>query len=86
MTADYDRSVDVLYVMLNPPVAVEGDGRPGGVELDYSQKDGSPCGVTVIGYKKNGWPQKVSALASIIGNHLTLKPQVIKSTIEKVMD
>jgi uncharacterized protein YuzE len=70
--ANYDRRVDVLYVMVGSPVNIEGEGLPDGIELDYSSENGSPCGVTVIGYSRNGWPARAGYLSSIVANHLSI--------------
>ena len=32
-------------------IPTEGEGLPGGLELDYARADGSPCGATMIGYQ-----------------------------------
>lgn len=85
MTADYDSAADVLYVMINAPEPVEGDGLPDGIELDYSLRNGKPCGVTVIGYRQYGWPNKADKLAKIVGKHLTLRPSIISSTLSELM-
>jgi Protein of unknown function (DUF2283) len=85
VTADYDRLVDVLYVTLGTPEGpVEGDGLPGGVELDYLPSDGSPCGVTVIGFRRNGWHEKLEALAEIIAHHLDTHRGPLVETIRKI--
>lgn len=70
LVADYDRSSDVLYITLGPIRPVEGDGLPGGVELDYTLEDGTACGVTVIGFQRNGWQGREGELARIVGAHL----------------
>jgi uncharacterized protein YuzE len=85
MTADYDSLADVLYVMLNAPEQVEGDGKADGIELDYSMKSGKPCGVTVIGYKQYGWHGKVEKLAKIVGEHLTVQPKIVSSIVDELM-
>jgi uncharacterized protein YuzE len=81
MTADYDSVADVLYVMINRPESVEGDEQPEGIELDYSVKNGMPCGVTVIGYNLYGWAGKTDKLAKIVGDHLAIQPTLISSKI-----
>lgn len=81
MTADYDSVADVLYVMVNPPESVEGDGLPEGVELDYSIQSGEPCGVTVIGYNLYGWANRTDKLAKIVADHLAIQPSLISSKI-----
>ena len=58
VSADYDRRVDVLYIGRGERVPAEGEGLPGGIELDYALADGSPCGATIIGFRRNGWPER----------------------------
>jgi len=70
--AAYDRMADVLYITLGDPVAAEGDGRLGGIELDYALNDGSPAGATVIGYFRNRWPEKADELVRVIAEHLSV--------------
>lgn len=85
LRADYDRSVDVLYFFTGEAVPVEGDGLPGGVEIDYSIASGSPCGVTVIGYARNQWPDKLTELANIIAKYLAIDPARSVRVIEKAV-
>ena len=63
LTADYDRDADVLYVAVEPIVAAEGEDAPRGVVLRYSIAKNVPCGITVIGYKRNRWPSDLRQLA-----------------------
>jgi hypothetical protein len=81
ITANYDHAVDVLYVTLNPHVASEGEGRPGGIELDFAISDGSACGVTVIGFRRNGWEQNGERLYGLIADHLNVSVGKVKSAI-----
>ena len=70
--ADYDRSVDVLYIARGERVPAEGEGLPDGIELDYALADGTPCGATIIGYRRNGWPEKLEQLTRILAAHLSV--------------
>ena len=79
--ADYDRSVDVLYIGRGERVSAEGEGLPGGVELDYTLADGTPCGATVIGYRRNGWPDRLAELTRIVAGHLSVGPKRIADAI-----
>jgi len=72
LLADYDRPTDVLYVVLGAPVPSEGEGQPGGVELDFSLRDNSPCAVTIIGFNQNGWQKRRAELVKIISRHLSI--------------
>lgn len=83
--ADYDRLVDVLYITLGDPTPVEGDGLPRGVELDWALEGGFPCGVTVIGYRRNGWAETAGELAEIVGRHLSLPPELIRIPVEEAV-
>jgi hypothetical protein len=77
----YDRAGDVLYVALGEPRPAEGEDRPNGIVLRYAMEDESPCGVTVIGYKRNGWQKKIARLSEIISAHLSIEPKEIASAI-----
>jgi uncharacterized protein YuzE len=85
LRADYDARGDVLYVILGAPVAVEGDGLPGGVELDFAIENGAPVGVTVIGYRRNHWSTQSFELAKIVGKHLSIDPKQAVDTIRKAV-
>lgn len=85
MRCSYDRRVDVLRLATQVPDAIEGDGLPRGVELDYAVDSGLPCGVTVIGYKRNNWQSEVGSLAQIISRHLTIDPLDVVRTIEEIV-
>jgi hypothetical protein len=81
VAADYDRNADVLYIARGERIPAEGEGLPGGVELDYALADGSPCAATVIGFRRNGWPERVDELAGIVGRHLSIGPRRIAGVI-----
>ena len=83
LKADYDRAVDVLYIILGEPVAVEGDGLPGGVELDFALDSGAPVGVTVIGFLRNHWSEAASELAEIVSKHLSVDRGRAAATIKE---
>lgn len=85
VTADYDRHADVLYIARGRRVPAEGEGLPGGVELDFALADGSPCGATVIGFWRNGWSERLDELASIIGKHLSIDAKRIATAILAVV-
>jgi uncharacterized protein YuzE len=73
LTAGYDPAVDVLYVTLYQ-APCDAEGLPGGLELDYSALDGTPCGITVFGYNRNRWSESLRGLAEIGGRHLGIDP------------
>jgi hypothetical protein len=70
LTVDYDREDDVLYVAKGKPRPGEGEDFPGGIIRRYALDNNSPCGVTVIGYRRNQWPAKARELAEIVADHL----------------
>jgi hypothetical protein len=79
----YDQPVDVLHIVLGEPSAYEGDGLPGGIELDFSIDDGAPCGAKVIGLKKYGWSARLDDLAALLSKHLSLEPSMLAHLIER---
>ena len=86
LRADYDRSVDVLYFFTGKSVPIEGDGLPGGVEIDYSIASGEVCGVTVVGYVRNQWPDKLNELATIIAKYLAIDPARSVGVIKRAVN
>jgi hypothetical protein len=84
LTADYDLAADVLYLMRGSLRPVEGTGLAGGVELDYALEDGSPCGVTVIGFRRNGWHERLDELAEIASGHLVESKCKLARAIRRV--
>ena len=84
LRGSYDRQVDVLHLGLGDPVEVEGDGLPNGVELDFSLEENRPCGVTIIGFSRNGWNANVRGLAAIVADHLGLDTAYVLRRIEDI--
>ena len=70
LTVDYDHKDDVLYVLNGKPRPAEGEDFPGGIVRRYAIDDNAPCGVTIIGYRRNQWPKKPREIAEVIANHL----------------
>ena len=81
----YDRTVDVLHIHVGAPVASEGDGRQGGIELDYSVENGRPCGAKVIGFTRYGWSNNLGELARIVGNHLSIGTEEVVDAIKEAL-
>jgi hypothetical protein len=81
MTADYDSNEDVLYVVVGEPRPAEGEDLSGGLVLRYALADNSPCGVTVIGYRRNHWPDKVRQLADIVAGHLQVDIDYVEGVL-----
>lgn len=80
LTVGYDPAVDVLYVTLYE-APCDGEGIPGGLELDYSALDGRPCGITVFGYNRNGWNESLKGLIEIGSKHLDVDATVLAQRI-----
>lgn len=80
---DYDHVADVLYVTLGRPVPAEGEDGPRGTVLRYSLADGSPVGVTVIGFSHNGWERRVDELSRLIAGHLRIDYVPVLMAIER---
>ena len=85
LTIDYDQPVDVLMVVAGDRVPVEGNGLPGGVELDYSIESGLPCGAKVIGFRKYGWADHIPCLSAVIAVHLGIDTDYVTAAIESRM-
>jgi hypothetical protein len=83
--ADYDSSADVLYIGPRHWDSSEGDGLPDGVELDYALADGKPCGATIIGYRRNGWPDRLEELARIVAGHLSVGADRVAKAIKSAV-
>lgn len=81
----YDRPVDVLHIVQGDLTEYEGDGRPGGLELDYSVEDSSAVGAKVIGFERNGWRAKIDTLAGLVADHLSVDKQAVKSAIKRAV-
>lgn len=65
----YDREADVLYVAIGQPEPAVGEVI-NGVIYRYSNATKAPCGATVLGYRDEGWSNRLSDLADEIANHL----------------
>ena len=85
LRGSYDRKVDVLHLAIGNPAEVEGDGLPNGVELDFATKTGAPCGVTIIGFHRNGWAERLRELAQIVARHLSLDERDTFIRIEEIV-
>jgi uncharacterized protein YuzE len=81
----YDPAIDVLYVTLYE-APCDAEGLPGGLELDYSALDGTPCGITVFGYNRNGWSESLRGLADIGGRHLGIDPLIVAKHIQAAVE
>lgn len=84
LRVSYDRKVDVLHIGVGAVCDVEGDGLPGGIELNYCVSDDRPCGVTVLGFQRNGWSNNIGGLADIAGDHLDVDARTLMIAIERI--
>ena len=84
LTVDYDRRNDVLYVLDGKPRPAEGEDIPGGIVRRYALNNNSPCGVTIIGYRRNQWPKKVRELAETIADHLGADVDQVEQSLDAV--
>ena len=85
IVADYDSTADVLYLSLYPPEPGEGEDEPDGIVLRYGMTDDAPCGVTIVGYRSNNWPDATRRLAQIVGSHLSMDPRDALRLIEQTV-
>ncbi|MDB5643270.1 MAG: hypothetical protein JWN07_2587 [Hyphomicrobiales bacterium] len=81
LSADYDARSDVFYIVLGEDGPVESEGAPEGVDLDFRLDTEEPCGVTVLGYRRDGWPKRLDELAGIAARHLAVSPDAVLSLI-----
>jgi hypothetical protein len=70
LAADFDPSADVLYVSLGSPRPDEVADQIDDILLRVGLDDDQPSGVTVLGYRADGWPQRSGQLAAIAASHL----------------
>nr|WP_294550107.1 DUF2283 domain-containing protein [uncultured Rhodopila sp.] len=83
LTADFDRTLDVLYVTFGPPRPGYGEDGPDDVILRFGEHDDKPSGVTVVGFRANGWLTKTQDLALIIAQHVGVSQPVALQVIEQ---
>jgi len=83
-TYDYDKRADVLYITTVPPVPSEGEENNNGIEIDYSIKDGNPCGIKLIGYKKLGWERKSEDIINCVSTNLNTTKKYASSMVQKI--
>jgi hypothetical protein len=82
LTADYDRTADVLYLTLQPALPDEGEDAPRGVVLRFSMDNNKPTGVTVVGLVHNHWDIQIDCLSKIIADHLMTPQNYVKDAIK----
>jgi hypothetical protein len=86
VSVDYDRHSDVLYIALEPIQPAEGEDFPRGIVKRFSMEDGSPVGVTVVGFKRNAWDRDVLLLAAIATAHLLRSPSESENLLRQIQD
>ena len=86
VTADYDRNADVLYVHLGAARPADVEERPEGVLLRFALDDDAPCGVTVMGLRKNGWCGRRADLAVMIASFLGTPEDAAARAIADALD
>lgn len=80
----YDNHADVLYVALGSPVPAETDEDDNGLLLRFAVSDGHPCGVTVLGFRKSHWDERVRQLSEAVASHLHLPPVEVQRELANV--
>ncbi len=83
VSVDYDRDVDVLYVAIGKPCRAEGEDGPGGVVYRYAMDDNAPCGVTIVGFRRNGWPEKLGELAKLVADQLGAEKEQVETLVRE---
>jgi hypothetical protein len=83
VSVDYDRDVDVLYVAIGKPRPAEGEDRPRGVVYRYAMDDDAPCGVTIVGFRRNGWHEKLGELARFVAAQLGAEPEQVAALVRE---
>src|SRR3954470_9090015 len=78
ISVDYDAQGDVFYIVLGEDGPVESKAIPEGVDLDFRLDTEEPCGLTILGYRRYGWPNRVAELSAIAARHLSMSPDVVQ--------
>ena len=81
LSVDYDRDSDVLYVAIGEPRPAEGEEGSRGVVYRYAVDDNTACGVTIVGFRRNGWGEDAPKLAELIANQLHAEAGPIEKMI-----
>jgi Protein of unknown function (DUF2283) len=84
LTADYDRDADVLYIAVGEPRPSESEDWKGGLVVRFPFDDLEHAwGVTVVGYKSNGWMDKVTLLADAVASILKVSKLEAATVIQQ---
>jgi len=84
VSALYDEKADVLYVWRGGPQPAETEERDG-LLLRFAFSDGTPCGVTVVGYIENGWNTQLHGLVKRISAHISESATQVESAIAQAI-
>jgi hypothetical protein len=85
LSADYDMGADVLYIALGALRPAEGEDAPRGIVYRFDMETNEPCGVTVVGFVRNGWGNEMTELSKIVARHLKIDYVPVLMTIERTM-
>lgn len=80
----YDDDADVLYLALGKPVPALADEDDNGLLLRFALSDGHPCGVTVLGFRKSHWDERVRQLSEAVASHLHIPPMEVQRELANV--
>ena len=83
LSIDYDAEADVLYLALGKPRPAEGQDGPNGLVYRYAIDDNAPCGVTIIGLRRNQWDGKPAELARLIAGHFAVDAGRIRALLRQ---
>jgi|SRR5713226_6594826 len=83
LSIDYGRDDDVLYITVGKPRLAEGEDGPNGIVYRYATDDNAACGVTIIGFRRNGWHENLGELARLIAGHLGRKVSRVEALVRK---
>lgn len=78
LSADYDAQGDVFYLIMGEDGPVESEALSEGVDLDFRLDTDEPCGLTILGYRRFGWPHKSGELGAIASRHLSMSPEAVQ--------
>src|SRR5260370_39842609 len=81
LSVDYGRDDDVLYITVGKPRSAEGEDGPSGIVYRHATDDNAACGVTIIGFRRNGWHENLGELARLIAGHLGRKVSLVETLV-----
>ena len=81
LTVNYDSRGDVLYLAIGKPVPAWVDEGDEGIAYRFSYDGGRPCGVTILGFRKSRWPQRLSELADHVAQRLPVRSESVQQAL-----